>query len=175
MWFDIETGTYRHLSRDEGFAPLSQLRSFQPPANPVITETDACPLAFARSAAQDKAYRHLANALLKKLKDITCNNVLHCTNIDDIANIPDIKALRPPRGNGLPFVFAELDDDLFETLGLRKPIPFPLEVYTIDDAATHRTGQTTLLSSKPIDHSITYRKPLPRRSNIRDQPSSRSR
>ena len=162
LWFDTTTGTFRHVPRDEGFSPLSQLEQFQPQVLPTATGAGACDTATKRSDGEDKAFRHLTYALLKKLKDIACNNTVHSSPIDQVSDFPDIRALADAHGGRLTYVYAEVDDHVFDTLQLSKPVPYPLEVYNIDDSSTHQVGQVSLISSKPMDKSLCYRLPSSR-------------
>ena len=161
IWFDTSSGTFRHLPTGEGFAPSSQLQTFLPQVLPAPSGTGVSQVASSRTADEDKAYRHLAYALLKKLKDITSNNIVHSTPLEDIPKIPDIKALIDCGADGLPYVFAELDDHLFNTFRLNKPVPYPLQFYNLEDASPERVGQKTLISSKPIDRALCYKLAFP--------------
>ena len=67
----------------------------------------------------DRAMRHVAHSLIFKLMKRACDTTIYALKSDQyVADYPPIRALtRADDDNGLPYVFAEMDDEAMEVLG----------------------------------------------------------
>ena len=69
------------------------------------------------------------------------------------------------------------------TLGINKPVPFPLAIISVEDTSTHTAGQAPLLTGLGIDRSIAFqrpgkqkrpRKPSTAKMNVRNKKKQKS-
>ena len=165
MWYNSTTGTFEHLTRSDGFAPTAQRESLLGEGRPAAGGPAFDAAATTRSEAMDHAYRHVSYAMLKKLKDIVCNNELYKMSERQITEWPVLSALHRQHGAALPFAFCEMDDEVMKTLNIPKPVPPPLEIINIEDASTERVGRVTPTVATLLDRSVLYR------GNASDEPT----
>ena len=95
--------------------------------------------------------RHIAYAMMKKLKDIVTNNELYTLREVEIPKWPTIRSLRQSHRGALPFVFSELPDSALQAFNIAKPVPPPMEVINVDNAGTSSVGKITEMSADNAD------------------------
>ena len=158
LWYNDKTGCFECLPREDGFSSTSQLQSLVPSVRPIKSGTGIDAAAAARNGNTDRAMRHVAHALLYKLKKLTCDSVIHSiTAPRDVVDYPQIRALTRADGDdGLPYVFAEMDDEAMEILGIAKPVPSPIEVINVDDAGASEVGRVTKIPATMHDPSLMF-------------------
>ena len=156
--YNDNTGCFQLVSREDGFAPLSQKQSFIPSIRPMKGGgEDVDETAAGRVTPNDHAMRHVAYSFLYKLKKIILDSQIYALKNDqEVANYPPIKALQCASGHDLPFVFVELDDQSMATLGIQKPVPPALEVINVDDADAESVGLVTKIPSTVRDASLVF-------------------
>ena len=148
---------YEFLRGPDGLAPVTQLETFLPSVRPVRTVTTGVDeAAAARTGETAEAMRYLAKTIMVKLKTIITNNALYSQKDDQIPTYPLLRALLRAHGHGLPFLFCKMDAKVMETLKVEKPVPPPLEVINVDDAAADRVGHVTTIPADIDDLSISF-------------------
>lgn len=106
IWYSSTTGMFEHVTKNDGFYPTTHLQSLLVAGSPALTGPGYDAPAMARIDALDHAYRHVSYALLKKLKDILCNNQLYTLNEQQVTKLPLLLALHRQHESALPFSFS---------------------------------------------------------------------
>ena len=158
LWYNDKTGCFECLERENGFSSSSQLESLVPSVRPMKTGTGIDATAAGRDRNMDHAMRHVAHSLLFKLKKLACDTTIHALSSDqDVVDYPPIRALtRADDDNGLPYVFAEMDDEAMEVLGIAKPVPPPIEVINVEDGRASQVGRVTKIPATIHDPTLRF-------------------
>lgn len=96
---------FQPLSKENGFAALSQRQSPTPSILPTISAVVVDEIAAGSADEMDHAVPYLSISFLSNIKQIVSNNTIHILDDAELLQLPVIRSLVLVHGTGLNFLF----------------------------------------------------------------------